>query len=93
MALLKMAYMISSINLMDHNQMALHTQTGCTKVAGANQTGTDAVADCSQSAGCTVEETNKGSVGAAFASAGGGVWATQFDTSGKLVDQPSKIFN
>lgn len=57
---------------MSANQMAIHTSSGCT------QSGTD----CSQGAGCTVGEKSDGSYGSAFASAGGGVWATQFDTTG-----------
>ncbi|RDX50093.1 hypothetical protein OH76DRAFT_1349667 [Lentinus brumalis] len=63
---------IEAVNLMPANQMAIHTSTGCT------QSGTD----CSQGAGCTVGEKAANSYGSAFASAGGGVWATQFDTTG-----------
>ena len=57
---------------MSSNQMAIHTSTGCT-VSGA---------DCSQGSGCTVTEKQTSSYGQAFATAGGGVWATQFDTTG-----------
>ncbi|RPD78311.1 hypothetical protein L226DRAFT_481036 [Lentinus tigrinus ALCF2SS1-7] len=63
---------IEAVNLMPANQMAIHTLSGCT------QSGTD----CSQGAGCTVGEKADNSYGSAFASAGGGVWATQFDTTG-----------
>lgn len=57
---------------MPANQMAIHTSGGCT-VSGT---------DCSQGSGCTVSEKQPNSYGQAFATAGGGVWATQFDTTG-----------
>ncbi len=57
---------------MKANQMAIHTSSGCT------QSGTD----CSQGAGCTITDKSEKSYGAEFASAGGGVWATQFDKTG-----------
>ncbi|KAM5531858.1 hypothetical protein V8D89_014488 [Ganoderma adspersum] len=63
---------LEAVNLMSSNQMAIHTSTGCT-VSGA---------DCSQGSGCTVTEKQSNSYGQAFATAGGGVWATQFDTTG-----------
>jgi hypothetical protein len=74
-----------TVNLMDHNQMALHTLTGCTKASDAVQSGTNGATNCSTSAGCIVADSNNNSVGAAFAAAGGGVWATQFDTSGVFI--------
>lgn len=41
--------------------------------------------DCSQAAGCTVlDTTNQATFGQAFAQAGGGIWATQFDVAGIL---------
>ncbi|KAF9485091.1 hypothetical protein BDN70DRAFT_871788 [Pholiota conissans] len=65
---------IEGINLMQNNQMALHTQSGCTHVtpAPANQRGTSAQLDCSIDAGCTVLETAANSYGAGFNGAGGG---------------------
>jgi len=74
-----------TVNLMNHNQMALHTLAGCTKATDATQSGTNGATDCSTSAGCIVADSNQNSVGAAFAAAGGGVWATQFDTSGVFI--------
>ena len=71
-----------SVNLMNHNQMAVHTLTGCTKSPDSNQTGTNSDPNCADGTGCTVEETNLNSSGAAFANAQGGVWAAQFDISG-----------
>ncbi|KAI0743871.1 concanavalin A-like lectin/glucanase domain-containing protein [Daedaleopsis nitida] len=63
---------IEAVNLMPANQMAIHSSSGCT--ASGN--------DCSQGAGCTVGEKSDKSYGKEFAAAGGGVWATQFDTTG-----------
>ncbi|KAF9485088.1 hypothetical protein BDN70DRAFT_871784 [Pholiota conissans] len=78
---------IEGINLMQNNQMALHTQSGCSHVtpAPANQRGTSAQLDCSIDAGCTVLETAANSYGAGFNSAGGGVYATQFDATGVYI--------
>ncbi|KAI0354210.1 hypothetical protein OH77DRAFT_1405538 [Trametes cingulata] len=73
---------IEAVNLMTYNQMALHTQNGCTQPASVAQTGTTGNTNCSTDAGCTVAEKQPNSFGESFASAGGGVWATQFDSSG-----------
>jgi hypothetical protein len=73
---------IEQVNLATNNQMALHTGSGCTKVTGLTQSGTDGAADCGTSAGCTVTDSSDKSFGAGFAAAGGGVWATQFDSTG-----------
>lgn len=72
---------IEAINLMPNNQMALHTTAGCTHGAVA-QTGSNIDLDCSQGSGCTVKENTPNSYESGFASAGGGVWATQMDISG-----------
>lgn len=63
---------IEAVNQMGANQMAIHSSTGCT-VSGA---------DCSDGAGCTILDKNDKSYGPDFGSSGGGVWATQFDTTG-----------
>ncbi|KAF8155738.1 concanavalin A-like lectin/glucanase domain-containing protein [Crassisporium funariophilum] len=75
---------IEGINLMDHNQMALHTKPGCTHTLpqGSPQRGKTLEADCSKDAGCTVAETAPNSFGEGFNNAGGGVFATQFDATG-----------
>ena len=74
---------IEAINLMDHNQYALHTIGGCTlDESAAVQTGSVVGTDCSLGSGCVVAETQPNSFGAGFAQAGGGVWATQLDVSG-----------
>jgi hypothetical protein len=71
-----------SVNLMTQNQMAIHAANGCTKANNSQQTGVTNNLNCTNGSGCTVLETKANSVGAAFASAGGGVWAAQFDVSG-----------
>ena len=69
---------------MNTNQMAVHAQNGCTKEPNSQQTGKNGSPNCTDGTGCTVLETNTNSVGAAFASVQGGVWATQFDVSGEF---------
>ncbi|KAI0772345.1 concanavalin A-like lectin/glucanase domain-containing protein [Trametes elegans] len=76
---------IEAVNQMTYNQMALHTQNGCTQPASVTQTGTTSATNCSTDAGCTVAEKQDNSFGAGFASAGGGVWAAQIDTSGIFI--------
>ncbi|PSR76179.1 hypothetical protein PHLCEN_2v8602 [Hermanssonia centrifuga] len=73
---------IEAINNMDHNQMALHTTTGCLHNASIPQLGANTNLDCGTGAGCVVAETQPNSYNSGFAAAGGGVWATQFDVSG-----------
>ncbi|KAI0633311.1 concanavalin A-like lectin/glucanase domain-containing protein [Trametes polyzona] len=70
------------VNMMTTNQMALHTQPGCSLSSSAKQTGKVNQTDCSSGTGCTVLESQENSYGSAFASAGGGVWAMQLETSG-----------
>ncbi|KAH7927570.1 hypothetical protein BV22DRAFT_1031614 [Leucogyrophana mollusca] len=73
---------VEGVNLMTTNQMALHSQPGCSHTTPQDQTGTSGVTDCSQGAGCTVVEKKPNSYGAGFAAAQGGVFAAQFDVSG-----------
>lgn len=73
---------MEAINLMDHNQMALHTTPGCFHTTPPNQMGTSEELDCSKPSGCVVAETAPNSYQAGFAAAGGGVFATQFDVAG-----------
>lgn len=73
---------IEGINMMDHNQMALHTTSGCIHSTPPNQHGQSGEADCSQPSGCIVAETSPNSYQTGFAAAGGGIFATQFDVSG-----------
>ncbi|KAI1790516.1 concanavalin A-like lectin/glucanase domain-containing protein [Ganoderma leucocontextum] len=77
------------VNLAADNQMTLHATAGCTQPANVMQLGKTSGTDCSQgvnsSIGCTVIESQPNNAGADFASAGGGVWAAQFDVSGIFV--------
>ncbi|KDR80022.1 hypothetical protein GALMADRAFT_62843 [Galerina marginata CBS 339.88] len=72
---------VEAINMMQSNQMALHTSPGC-KHTPTTQLGTSVELDCSTPAGCTVIENAPNSFGEGFNSAGGGVFATRFDASG-----------
>ena len=71
-----------SVNLMEQNEMTIHTLNDCTKAHNSWQTGTGTTTNCTDGPGCTVLETQSNSAGAGFAKAQGGVWATQFDVSG-----------
>ncbi|CCM04112.1 uncharacterized protein FIBRA_06272 [Fibroporia radiculosa] len=80
---------IETVNLVNNNQYALHTgYNGCV-ATNVGQTGTLANANCTSTAtsdvGCTFQETQANSVGSGFNSAGGGVYATQFDVSGVYI--------
>ncbi|KAH9482161.1 putative glycosidase C21B10.07 [Psilocybe cubensis] len=76
---------IEGINNMQHNQIALHTPTGCFQAPNPPQSGTTLETDCSTDRGCIVAETKPNSFGPGFAQAGGGVYAVQMDTSGIYV--------
>jgi len=76
---------IEGVNLMGANQYAMHTLPGCSQPQGVWQTGVSGETDCSQPSGCTVTEMNPNSYREAFAAAGGGVWATQFDVAGIFI--------
>ncbi|KAM0750678.1 hypothetical protein T439DRAFT_342968 [Meredithblackwellia eburnea MCA 4105] len=75
------------VNLQTANQYALHTTNGCT-ASGTSSTmsGTLSYSNCSSSAnsnsGCTISETKADSYGSAFNAAGGGVFVTEFATTG-----------
>ncbi|EIW55455.1 uncharacterized protein TRAVEDRAFT_65907 [Trametes versicolor FP-101664 SS1] len=73
---------LEAVNLMDHNQMAIHTTDGCMTSNAIQQTGEMGAADCASNSGCTVEEKKPASYGADFNAANGGVWATKFDIDG-----------
>lgn len=75
-------FTIEAINLQTANQMALHTTGGCTHTTPPGQKGSTQGLDCSTGAGCVVKETAPNSYANGFATAGGGVWATQFDVTG-----------
>lgn len=76
---------IENVNLATANEMVVHTKSGCSKTTPAEQTSlTIDSADCSAASGCVVRETAPNSYGSAFAAAGGGVYAMQYDVSGIL---------
>lgn len=88
---------VEGVNGMTSNQMALHSTGGCSATSSANASGTIGPTNCSAAAGCTYTETKADSYGAGFASAGGGLWATLFDSTGISIwfwgraDIPSSI--
>ncbi|KPV74079.1 glycoside hydrolase family 16 protein [Rhodotorula graminis WP1] len=76
------------VNLVETNQMAMHTADGCSVSNGTsdNFSGTLTYGNCfakaNDNSGCTIRDTRPASYGAAFAAAGGGVWATQLAKDG-----------
>ncbi|KAH9022296.1 concanavalin A-like lectin/glucanase domain-containing protein [Lactarius hengduanensis] len=90
-----------AVNLVANSQVAVHTQPGCT-VVNATQTSTLVnTTDCSyqvnSNSGCSTGVPDPRSFGAAFAAAGGGVFVTEFATTGISVwffsrsDVPSSL--
>ncbi|OBZ74401.1 putative glycosidase C21B10.07 [Grifola frondosa] len=72
---------IEGVNLMTSNQMTLHGTNGCMKTTPSTQTSQTISTNCSVVSGCSVLESAPNSYGEGFATAGGGVWATQFDVA------------
>ncbi|PPR05391.1 hypothetical protein CVT24_008005 [Panaeolus cyanescens] len=74
------------VNLMTNNQMGLHTLPGCTQTGQVQSSPLINSSDCSfmdnMNQGCITTDPNPGSFGAGFAAAGGGVFVTEFATSG-----------
>jgi hypothetical protein len=65
--------------------MALHTKDSCTGTGSASSmTGSTGLDNCATTTGCTVIDKNPNSFGKGFNIAGGGIWATKFDTDGIL---------
>ncbi|GAA5921226.1 hypothetical protein JCM1841_001643 [Sporobolomyces salmonicolor] len=78
-----------AVNLMQYNEMALHTTSGCmapNSTTSDAYTGTLTYNNCDYEAnansGCTVLDPSTDSYGEAFATAGGGVWATELANTG-----------
>ncbi|KAJ6451631.1 glycoside hydrolase family 16 protein [Mycena sanguinolenta] len=73
-------------NMELHNQMTLHTESGCNQVAPVQTSTVINSTDCSvadnENAGCGVMDPNDSSYGAKFAAAQGGVFITEFAESG-----------
>lgn len=76
---------IEGINLVNNNQMALHSTPGCLQAANPAQSGRTLETNCSLDRGCIVAETKPNSYGAGFAQAGGGVYAVQMDVTGVYI--------
>ncbi|KAG9003572.1 hypothetical protein FRB93_010990 [Tulasnella sp. JGI-2019a] len=74
------------VNLVTNQQMGLHTNPGCTQVSPVETSTLINSTDCSyltnSNEGCIVTNPATTSYGAGFASAGGGVWVTEFAESG-----------
>ncbi|KAL7416902.1 glycoside hydrolase family 16 protein [Mrakia frigida] len=74
------------VNQQTNNQMALHTESGCTQATSVTQSGTTNSTTCDTSlndnAGCAVTDSSDLSYGAPFAAAGGGVWVTELASTG-----------
>ncbi|OCF58171.1 endo-1,3(4)-beta-glucanase [Kwoniella mangroviensis CBS 10435] len=77
---------IEGVNMGFSNQMALHTESGCSITSTSSFSGTVNDTSCyysdNDNSGCGVTDTNYKSYGAEFASAGGGVFITQLAESG-----------
>ncbi|KAG6820615.1 hypothetical protein H0H93_014218 [Arthromyces matolae] len=78
---------LEGVNLGTQNQMGLHTEPGCLSVnPNLLSTSKEGSGDCSylsnNNSGCIVTDTNPASYGQGFAAAGGGVFITEFATSG-----------
>ncbi|GLB38171.1 putative hydrolase family 16 [Lyophyllum shimeji] len=78
---------LEGVNLVTHNQMGLHTESGCqvvnpVQLASSIQTSTDCSNLTNHNQGCLVTDGNTASYGQGFAAAGGGVWVTELASSG-----------
>ncbi|GHJ90114.1 hypothetical protein NliqN6_6516 [Naganishia liquefaciens] len=93
------------VNNQAGNQMALHSDEGCTLVKDSATpfTGTANYTNCyveaNSNSGCTIIDGNSTSYGEDFAKAGGGVWVTEFAKDGISIwfysrpDVPSAVTN
>ncbi|KAK0459967.1 glycoside hydrolase family 16 protein [Desarmillaria tabescens] len=74
------------VNLVTMNQMALHTESGCTQVDPVQSStlinSTDCNYEANSNSGCVVTDPSKASYGAQFASSGGGVFVTEYAETG-----------
>jgi hypothetical protein len=82
---------VEGVNTYTNDQSTIHTGVGCTlptssssalDITGTVVGGTDCSAADSDNEGCGVRSANTNSFGAAFNSAGGGVYAMKWDTTG-----------
>jgi hypothetical protein len=74
------------VNGVDRHQMGLHTEPGCSWTNGTQTSSLVNATDCSylanENEGCVVTNPTTSSYGATFANGGGGVWVTEFISSG-----------
>lgn len=74
------------VNQVTMNQMTLHTESGCTQVSPVQTSNIINSTDCSvydnDNQGCVVTDPSTQSYGEGFANAGGGVYITEFASSG-----------
>jgi hypothetical protein len=72
--------------MLTRNRYALHTEGGCTQVAPIQTSNLTDSPNCDSSAnanaGCGVTDPSTASYGAGFAAAGGGVFVTEFASTG-----------
>lgn len=78
---------MEGVNQQTTNQIAVHgANTSCVADSSATMSGRLTQTQCanaaSQGAGCTVVDPNENSYGAAFASAGGGVYVAELGEDG-----------
>ena len=78
---------MEGVNNQAHNQMALHTEDGCSLSSDSGlYSGIVNDTSCyykdNDNSGCGVTESSSNSYGEAFATAGGGVWVTEMAESG-----------
>jgi len=74
------------VNQLVQNSMTLHTEPGCTQVSPAESSTIVNSTDCSYelngNQGCIVTDPSTASYGAGFAAAGGGVFVTEYASTG-----------
>lgn len=74
------------VNLVTMNQMALHTESGCTQVNPVQSStlinSTDCNYEANSNSGCVVTDPSAASYGARFASSEGGVFVTEYAETG-----------
>ncbi|TFY77831.1 hypothetical protein EWM64_g6179 [Hericium alpestre] len=90
-----------AVNQVTRNQMSLHTEPGCTVSnpvqSSTLQNSTDCSFQANNNEGCVVTNPSTNSYGAPFASAGGGMWVTEFAEKGVSIwffsraDVPSSL--
>ncbi|KAH7101790.1 concanavalin A-like lectin/glucanase domain-containing protein [Auriculariales sp. MPI-PUGE-AT-0066] len=72
---------LEQVNANTQNQMALHTEAGCTiPQANTGMTGQVLLTDCGDAAnaGCIIRDPRTSSFGTGFNTGGGGIWVTEF---------------